>query len=120
MQVSNLTNPVKSRVCGVLFWRSGRRGRRFKSCRIDGFKKVLKTLILQGFGAFFISCKKSTRISGIFNYVERDDEVVTREKIIVDGKECEVDMIHKNEQRLLKLGKLGRCWVKVGSKGKVL
>ena len=52
--------------------------------------------------------------------MERDDEVVTREKIIVDGKECEVDMIHKNEQRLLKLGKLGSCGVKVGSKGKVL
>ncbi len=89
--------------------RSGRRGRRFKSCRIDGYKKVLKTLILQGFGTFLFHAKNSQNYR-VFNYVERDDEVGTREKIIVDGKEYEVDMIRKNEQRLLKLGKLGSCW----------
>ncbi|WP_312048300.1 hypothetical protein [Anaerotignum sp.] len=37
-----------------------------------------------------------------FNYEERDDEVVTREKIIVNGKECEVDMIRKDGTTCIK------------------
>ena len=34
--------------------RSGRRGRRFKSCRIEYMAKVLETFKTKGFGTFFV------------------------------------------------------------------
>ena len=54
------------------------------------------------------------------NYVERDDEVVTREKIIVNGKECEVDMIRKDGYVFVKARDLALApGVAVTAKGKV-
>ncbi|WP_312047783.1 hypothetical protein [Anaerotignum sp.] len=54
------------------------------------------------------------------NYVERDDEVVTREKIIVDGKECEVDMIRKDGTTFIKTRDVAELLgLRVGNKGSV-
>ena len=54
------------------------------------------------------------------NYAERDGEVVTREKIIVDGKECEVDMIRKDGTTFIKTRDVAELLgLKVGNKGKV-
>ncbi|MEA5057233.1 MAG: hypothetical protein VB047_06715 [Anaerotignum propionicum] len=54
------------------------------------------------------------------NYEERDDEVVTREKIIVDGKECEVDMIRKDGTTYIKTRDIAELLgLKVGNKGSV-
>lgn len=54
------------------------------------------------------------------NYVERDDEVVTREKIIVNGKECEVDMIRKDGTTYIKTRDVAELLgYEVSSKGKV-
>lgn len=54
------------------------------------------------------------------NYVERDDEVVTREKIIVNGKECEVDMIRKDGVTYIKTRDIAELLgLKVGNKGSV-
>jgi len=54
------------------------------------------------------------------NYVERDDEVVTREKIIVNGKECEVDMIRKDGTTYIKTRDVAELLgLKVGNKGSV-
>jgi len=54
------------------------------------------------------------------NYVERDDEVVKREKIIVNGKECEVDMIRKDGITFIKTRDVAKLLgLKVGNKGSV-
>lgn len=54
------------------------------------------------------------------NYVERDDDVVTREKIIVNGKECEVDMIRKDGTTFIKTRDVANVLgLKVGNKGSV-
>ena len=54
------------------------------------------------------------------NYVERNDEVVTREKIIVDGEEREVDMIRKNGTTFIKTRDFAELLgLKVGNKGSV-
>ena len=49
-----------------------------------------------------------------------DDEVVQREKIIIDGKEQEADMIRKDGTTYIKTRDIGKLLgLKVGSKGKV-
>ncbi|MDD3140110.1 MAG: C39 family peptidase [Lachnospiraceae bacterium] len=49
-----------------------------------------------------------------------DDEVVKREKIIVNGKECEADMIRKDGTTYIKTRDVAELLgLKVGSKGKV-
>jgi len=54
------------------------------------------------------------------NYAERDDEMVTREKIIVDGKESEVDMIRKDGVTYIKTRDIAEVLgLKVGNKGSV-
>lgn len=54
------------------------------------------------------------------NYVERDDEMVTREKIIVDGKEIAVELIFKDGTNYVKIRDLGDALgYEVSSKGKV-
>jgi len=53
-------------------------------------------------------------------YVEEDEEMVTREKIIVNGKEREVDMIRKDGTTYVKTRDIAEVLgMKVGSKGKV-
>ncbi|KXL51996.1 hypothetical protein CLNEO_26950 [Anaerotignum neopropionicum] len=54
------------------------------------------------------------------NYVERDNEVVKREKIIVNGKECEADMIRKDGTTYIKTRDVAELLgLKVGNKGSV-
>lgn len=54
------------------------------------------------------------------NYVERDDEVVTREKIIVNGKEYLMDVIRKDGYVFLKARDLTQVpEIAVTAKGKV-
>ncbi|MCQ4936873.1 MULTISPECIES: hypothetical protein [Anaerotignum] len=54
------------------------------------------------------------------NYDKEDDEVVTREKIIVDGKEIVVDLIFKNGTNYVKIRDLGDALgYEVSSKGKI-
>ncbi len=54
------------------------------------------------------------------NYVERDDEMVTREKIIVNGKEWEVEMIRKDGYVFVKARDLAQVpGITVIAKGKV-
>lgn len=49
-----------------------------------------------------------------------DDEVVQKEKIIVNGKECEVDMIRKDGTTYIKTRDVAELLnLKVGSKGKI-
>ncbi|WMI80887.1 hypothetical protein [Anaerotignum sp. MB30-C6] len=53
-------------------------------------------------------------------YIEGDEEMITREKIIVNGKECEVDMIRKDGTTYIKTRDIAEVLgLKVGSKGKV-
>ncbi len=53
-------------------------------------------------------------------YVEEDEEMVTREKIIVNGKECEVDMIRKDGTTFVKTRDIAEVLgLKVGNKGSV-
>lgn len=53
-------------------------------------------------------------------YDKEDDEVVTKEKIIVDGKEVVVELIFKNGTNYVKIRDLGDALgYKVSSKGKV-
>lgn len=53
------------------------------------------------------------------NYDKEDDEVVIREKIIVDGKEIVVDLIFKNGTNYVKIRDLGDALgYEVSSKGK--
>ncbi len=53
-------------------------------------------------------------------YIEEDEEMVSREKIIVNGKECEVDMIRKDGTTYIKTRDIAEVLgLKVGSKGKV-
>lgn len=52
-------------------------------------------------------------------YVEGDEEMVSKEKIIVNGKECEVDMIRKGGTTYVKTRDIAEVLgLKVGSKGK--
>lgn len=53
-------------------------------------------------------------------YVEEVDEMVEREKIIVNGKECEVDMIRKDGTTYIKTRDVAKLLdLKVGNKGSV-
>lgn len=53
-------------------------------------------------------------------YVERDDEMVEREKIIVNGKECQADMIRKDGITYIKTRDIAKLLgLKVGNKGKI-
>lgn len=53
-------------------------------------------------------------------YIEEDEEMVSREKIIVNGKEYEVDMIRKDGTTYIKARDFGKVLgLKVSSKGKV-
>ncbi|WP_313524772.1 hypothetical protein [Anaerotignum sp.] len=53
-------------------------------------------------------------------YVEEDEEMVTREKIIVNGKEREVDMIRKDGTTYVKTRDIAEVLgLKVGNKGSV-
>lgn len=54
------------------------------------------------------------------NYDKEDDEVVTREKIIVDGKEIVVDLIFKNGTNYVKIRDVGDALgYEVSNQGKI-
>lgn len=53
-------------------------------------------------------------------YVEEDEEMVEKGRIIVDGKECEVDMIRKDGTIYVKTRDIGKLLnLKVSSKGSI-
>lgn len=59
-------------------------------------------------------------VEDVFSYETEDDEVITKEKIIVDGKEHQVDMIRKDGITFIKTRDLAEVLgLSVSSKGKV-
>lgn len=116
-----LISTIKQAPVGALVWMKGHVG------IYTGIKNGVPYYIAADGSAYGVrevplSKNKFTHwlLMDYINYVERDDEMVTREKIIVYGKECEVDMIRKDGTTYIKTREVGELLgLKVSSKGSV-
>jgi hypothetical protein len=116
-----LISTIKQAPVGALVWMKGHVG------IYTGIKNGVPYYIAADGSAYGVrevplSKNKFTHwlLMDYINYVERDDEVVTREKIIVNGKECEADMIRKDGTTYIKTRDIANVLgLKVGNNGRV-
>jgi hypothetical protein len=116
-----LINTVKNAPIGALVWMQGHVG------IYTGMKENVPYYIAadgSAYGVREVSLSKNQfthwLLMDFIEYEMEDEEVVEREKIIVDGKECEADMIRKDGVTYIKTRDIAELLgLKVGSKGKV-
>jgi len=114
--VAHPISTIASAPVGVAVWRQGHIGVYINGEVIEARGSaygVVRTKVKdRGFTHWFL-------LNDI-EYVEEDEEMVTREKIIVNGKECEVDMIRKDGTTFVKTRDIAEVLgLKVGNKGSV-